>query len=150
MPAIQDQIQKNIWTKSTSLQNFKKKVEYWVLNLFLLNGKCLSWMKIVTRIKNIIVSIILIILFLYYIKSLSYVQDENALIILLAQPSFLQSGECSLISVCSKKGNGSTLPNGTGIFFISNIGLLENHKTLYNGELEVTCFSNHEFVGDIT
>jgi len=107
-------------------------------------------MKIVTRIKNIIVSIILIILFFYYFKALSYVQDENALIILLAQPSFLQSGECSLISVCNKKVNGSKLPNGTAIFLFSNIGLLENHTTLYNGKPEVTCFSNHEFVGDIT
>lgn len=150
MSAIQNQIQKNIWTKSTSLQNFKKKVKYWVLNWFFLNGKCLSWMKIVIRIINITVSIILIILFFYYFKSLSYVPDENATIIILVQPSFLQSGECSLISVSGKKGNVSTLPNGTGIFLFSNIGFLENRITFYNGNPEVTYFSNHEFVGDVT
>jgi hypothetical protein len=53
------------------------------------------------------------------------------------------------MSICSKKGNGSKLPNGTAIFLFSNIGLPGNHTTLYNAKPEVTCFSNHEFVGDI-
>ena len=150
MPAIQDQIQKNIWIKSTSLQNFKKKVKYWVLNWFFLDGKYLNWMKIITRIINITVLIILMILFFYYIKSLPYAPDENATLILLAQPYFLQSGECLLINVCGKKGNGYTLPKGTSIFLFSNIGFIENRITLHNGKPEVICFSNHEFVGEVT
>ena len=70
-------------------------------------------MRIATRIINITVLIILIILFFYFCKSLPYVPNKNATIILLAQPYFLQSGECSLIFVCGEKGNGYTLLNGT-------------------------------------
>lgn len=96
------------------------------------------------------ISLIVLTLFLGYCKKAILTAPDNATLVVTVNPTVIPLGGQAIVTVVGYKASGTTVPDGTVIFFSTDIGTIESRKETQNGTAEALFQSNDNRSGVAT
>jgi PKD repeat protein len=108
--------------------------------------------KKMSKIKGVLFSftLIVLILFLGFCKKAILTAPDNSTLVVTVNPSVIPLGGQAIVTVVGYKASGTTVPDGTVIFFSTDIGTIESRKETQNGTAEALFQSNDNRSGIAT